>query len=217
MKQTSALQLHFPFDGSLTDVISGQAATGTGSIAYVDSVHSQALVLDGTTSYLSFTGGTLAALTGDLTLALWVYGAGPVGEPMTLVEGLKNSQSVLRIDLTNDQTIATFTVMDQTVERQPSPCFFYDQWNFWCSTHTPSTGIMKILINGTVVAQISDATVPLGGLDTLRIGASAQTDQFYAGYVDDVRFYDQELTMQEIWIFWRPDGRTAPPRPTARI
>lgn len=72
-------------------------------------------------------------------------------------------------------------------------------WMFYCITQNSTTG--SIYINGIYVGGQS-GTDYVGGFSPMTFGASNNTNNKYTGYMDDIRFYERELTPFDISVLY---------------
>jgi len=83
-------------------------------------------------------------------------------------------------------------------------------WNHYVFVKDAGAGVQRIYLNGKMVAEKTDATAPMTGIDTARIGIAP--DRFgdqYIGKLDDLRIYSYPLSEQDVAALY--DGREPSP------
>ncbi|MHC4658915.1 MAG: LamG-like jellyroll fold domain-containing protein [Planctomycetota bacterium] len=73
------------------------------------------------------------------------------------------------------------------------------RWNHYVFVKNADEGFQRIYLNGRVVAEETDTTASMAGVETARIGIAP--DRFgdqYIGKLDDIRIYDRALPAEQI-------------------
>lgn len=188
----------FSFDGDLTDRVTGGEAHSAGEINYVSGVNGQALKLNGEDSYLIFTSDMLRQWGSQYTISFWQYGTGLADREGVVLEAYRDSETVLRITVPDEEGIITLWYHEQQIQRRPEPCFYLNSWNYWSFVFDAESGVIMICRNGMIVSQNHTELDYLSGIDEIRIGADKDGARLYSGYLDDLIIYGEALSLELI-------------------
>ena len=201
---------YLPFNGDTLDHSnSGLTVTEVGSITYAedrDGNADSAIVLAGSTEYLTLPAGSWIGGTGDWALALWYHTTDTNGRLFdTRGTGSLFTKLGLQITTSNGTTFNNTYIDSASASVGPFsgvPFYSNDTWHHITLNYDSSTGTLAFYQDGTHAQSLTDAG--LIGVDITSslkttIGRASNTNtQQYAGEEDDLRVYDRLLTAGEI-------------------
>jgi glucose/arabinose dehydrogenase/PKD repeat protein/fibronectin type 3 domain-containing protein len=190
--------------GATTADASGNSNTASlvNGPSWVAGKHSNAVSLDGVNDYLPVPNSPSLDVSGNaLTLSAWLNPASISGDSVVLGKfwGLTMSSPFYQYGFELDEgTMPDFyvgTAAGPTVGSMGS-ALLLGQWTHVAVVFNGTQA--QFYVNGALVA-----TRPVGASITargnqLRIGADANTQQFYKGTIDDLRIYKRALTASEV-------------------
>ncbi|MBN1514941.1 hypothetical protein JXA32_00075 [Candidatus Sumerlaeota bacterium] len=210
--------VHLEFDessGVTASDSSGNGWDGTlaGGATFVSGMIGNAVNLDGSSQYVSFTTGVVSQCN-DFTVATWVY--------------LDSSEIWTRIFDFGDSEIYYMTLISEASSGNPRFKFYTASdveqiidstvaiptgtWTHIAVTLSGDTGI--IYVNGVPTGTASSMTLRpyhLGDTEQNYLGRSQSDDDPYLdGMLDDFRIYSRGLTGAEIYDLWGGSANNAP-------
>ena len=203
----AALQpyLHFPFDGSVTDCVSGVtlgSASG-GAPTFGAGARGEALQLD---TYYQLAQSQAESPAEAITIAFWVKPlSSPSREQFVVSHG--SWQDRYKLSLTPDMKMRwTARTTEQTVDVDHPTPLAVGQWEHFCAVYTGFS--LEIYRNGAL-----SAYAPLAGTlgtttTALTIGTMlpGNSEYPYDGMIDDLQFYAQAITPSQAMEIYR-DGK----------
>jgi len=190
------LQAHYKFDE-----VSGTHApdsSGKGYHATVDANGANAwdpcgydggcLDFDGTFA-VSVPNDVFSNICGEVTVSVWVY-----------VDVNVNPTTFGRAEFGAGPTDPNLP-WDRLAWIQQEPEHYAGQWNHYAFVKDANHGVMRIYCSGLLVAQKTDAFMPMDGIEAGQsaIGADVDGDSgFYKGKLDEFGIYDYALSHAEI-------------------
>lgn len=212
------LLLHYTFDDNLNDTTGtyngeakGTANNGSyvaPSLEYTTGMFGQAASLSGDDWIWVNGGNPLSQLTTQVTIAYW-----------TKMDSVQNEvEMIAGMDSTGNNRLAFAqlwygtTYWDTTGGRAQAgiPADTSDgQWHHWAYTRNADTGLQSIYFDGEVIDQSTDLFTPFAdAFGGLAIGAHFEWGDTYAGGLDDLRIYNNELNQTEIQALMVPEPAT---------
>ena len=192
-----ALQTRLLLDGSSSDSLGATTATLSGTASYGAGVLNQALLLDGTTNYLTL--GTLSGMAySDFTVATWIYWNG--GNAWQRIFDFGNGTDEYIYLTPSTGSAMRFLIrengVDQYVDTAPMPM---NQWVHVAVTLNGSTA--TIYVNGVAKASNTAVTNEPANIDfSLNYigGSHLSSDPLLNGRIDDFRLYNYALSASEV-------------------
>jgi hypothetical protein len=163
----------------------GTASQNTSTMHTTGKVGTGAFSFNGSSDYVSC--GSLALPTSAMSFACWCYATGTGGGGW----GRLLDDGKVRINI-DGSTLAVSCDGGGTVTTVP---FSLNTLYHVVFTHNAS-GVSTTYLNGCVVSQTALGTPSAGG--TVYVGNGPSVTRGWAGWLDDVRIYNHELTAAEI-------------------
>ncbi len=209
----AALQMHLPLDNSLNDTSgngnNGVFPGGSSNPVYTNAVINEGLSFDGTNDFIrvpSFSPGN------TFTVALWVK-LNSFSSLNTFIEYVKtNNRNDFYLGYDNSLQ-QLFVELEDTKTTEGGSCgnpkfctgikLSTNRWYHLAATVTPTT--LKVYVDGTLAYNTTHSTSVVFNPGTWLIGADSDSNpsntpdsDFLNGRLDDIRIYNQELTLAEI-------------------
>ncbi|MHC4499549.1 MAG: LamG-like jellyroll fold domain-containing protein, partial [Planctomycetota bacterium] len=205
---TAGLVAHYKFDQDATDS-SGNNNHGrpSGNPPWVAGKIGSAVELDGGHDYVDCGNSPSLNITGEITIAAWIYptGNGDSNFPRIVDKsnGTGGPDPGYKIYLRAAQDyVVTLSAGGQYLNSSASVVL--DTWNYVAVTMTGTQ--WRLHLNGTW-EEWDETTLPSLSSNPLFIGHSPAGNRHFQGMIDDVRIYNRVLTPAEIaWLA----GRTEP-------
>jgi T5SS/PEP-CTERM-associated repeat protein len=180
----------------------------------------------------------------QVTISMWVNGSTvpPVTQRQFAFHGCTDpvyggaNGHILSMNLPNNNAIvfesghispqqsgwaSYFWGWDTTAWNEPPSDAFRGQWNHFAVTKNAQTGIQRVYHNGLIVAESTNAFVPLRNyMQSFLIGGfnlSGTTGLPYVGKIDEFRVYDYALSQAEIIQLAGKSSLYVPVRSTADL
>jgi len=210
----ASLVAYYPLDGDFNDA-SGNGNDGTmfGGVTYAADVPGaigggQSAVFDGAAGTYGAVNNGLALTTNtDFTVAMWVRGDGTAtgrSDDRIFSEGtVLNNTDLFNVGTHNtgaNGTVDVFVRGSATFGHAYSPGTAFD--NNWHHVlfSGGSDGLLDLYIDGNFDTTFDYSVVPAFGTDTTTIGGILRATDCcnFLGSIDDVSFWDQDLSAGEI-------------------
>ena len=221
--QTPGLVAAYAFnEGSGTTVVdaSGNGLTGTiaGATWTPGGKYGNALLFNGTSSYVDLGNPALLQITGSITWSAWVFAsANPADDGQIIAKS--SASSGWQLKSTPDTGPETFGVavsgdgISET-QRYSSTVRTLNTWYYVAGVYNASARTLDIYVNGVLDNGTLSGTVPSSQFnsgDNVNVGR--RTGGFYFdGIIDEVRIYNRALTEAEIQTDMNtPIGNPPPP------
>ncbi len=205
--QTAGLVAGWSFDeasGTLATDSSGNNNTATlvNGVARGTGKYGGGLTFDGVNDYLTIPNSASLNISGTgLTLSMWINPQATGGDSVVLGKPWNATMTSpyyqYGIELAGG-TVPVFYVgtTSGVLSASMGSALALNQWSNLAVTFNGSQA--QFYVNGTLVTTASlSASITARG-NPLRLGADANTQQFFKGSLDDVRIYNRALTAQEI-------------------
>jgi hypothetical protein len=177
-------------------------ATLLNGLARVAGKYGNGLSFDGTNDYLSAADSTSLSITGSaLTLSMWLKPAGGAGDQVLLGKHWNTSMTSpyyqYGVELQSGATTPVFEIGTSSGVRSASmgKALSTSQWSHLAIVFNGTT--VQFYVNGALSSTQNLSATITARPNPLRMGADANTSQFYRGLLDDVRIYNRALTPQE--------------------
>ena len=166
--------------------------------------YGNALIFNGTSSYIDLGNPALLQLTGSMTLSAWVKAAANPANDGNIV-AKSDSASGWQLKSTPDTGPETFGVaisraISARTQRYSSTVRALNTWYFVAGVYNAATQSMDIYVNAVLNNGVQSGTIPtvqINSSQNANIGRRA--DGFYFnGIIDEVRIYNRLLTQGEI-------------------
>jgi PKD repeat protein len=187
-------------NGTTVADASGNANHGTITNAVsITSGHSgDALQFNGTDAWITVNDSASLNLTTGMTLEAWVYPTAPMTQWTAVMMKEQPNQQVYTLYA---NTASNKPAVDPYINgseqllsggKQLSP----NKW--WHLVGTYDGQNQRLYVNGTQVAIKAQSGVILTSTGALRIGGDNIWDEYFNGYIDEVRIYNRALTPEEV-------------------
>lgn len=161
------------------------------------------LSFDGTNDYVSVPNSTSLNISGTaLTLSTWVKPAGGAGDQVLLGKfwntGMTSPYYQYGVELQLGATTPVFFIGTTGGAREVSmgSALPTTQWSHLAIVFNGTA--VQFYVNGALVSTQNLSAAITARTNPLRMGADANTNQFYRGLLDDVRIYNRTQTAAEI-------------------
>ena len=202
---TTGLMALYAMEGNAQDT-SGKNSHGTinGMTAYDNGYSGQALIFNGTNTYVDLPIGTLMTSLADTTVATHVYFNGVAGAWQRIFDfgsGTANYMFLTpRLDVAGPMRFAirTATVGEQAVE---SPASMSVGWHHVAVVIDSKTMTLRLYLDGEQVGSAATTLLPkdLGNTTQNWLGRSQwAADAYFGGMLDEFRIYNRALSAAEV-------------------
>ncbi|HEY2888307.1 MAG TPA: LamG domain-containing protein [Candidatus Limnocylindrales bacterium] len=212
--QRSHLQAYFPGDGSATEVVNNASGTLEGDATFAAGQRLQAFSLDGTGDAIEFPAASWQLPAGDFSVVAWVKTTQATGSQMVIEEyecaGFcpgNDASSMWRLGVDNGKAVGI--VRDNGTAAGATEVVGGDvadgAWHHIGFVRDTSAGKARIYVDGALTGSLdltADMDGPLANADgeddpvvigAHIVGGTANLEQFFAGSIDEVGFYDVAL------------------------
>jgi len=200
----------YEFEGNANDSIGSNHGTMMdGASIIIDSQRGQVLSLDGENDYVSLAECTIT--TTEFTLAAWANHLGPGGGTLNVNpvfsqrdDATDNNRCCISLKTVGEDGINAGTSIRSSIGTGQvllSPSKPYDQWHHYAITISSEYFIFYvdgIEANRAPNQQSGDYTTSIDYIAIGRIRYNDITRGFFNGFIDDVRFYDDALSPEEV-------------------
>jgi RHS repeat-associated protein len=186
----------------------------------VTGLFDDALDFDGSDDYVDVPYGVLDSAT-DLTFSFWISASSSEGEA-TIVSGARTGQAdALRIAIADSDQIdfQADGSASGVAEWRNLPDLYDDQWHHVVVVRNATDDLVELFLDGVSYGALSkfvgtldvDSGGVLLGQDQDSVGGDFETDEAYAGLLDDLRIYDRALNATEaVAIYYSPSSPARP-------
>lgn len=206
---TTTQLLHLPLD----DIVNGKVVDSSGKdnggtvqgIPQIlpDDTLGACLGLDGSTQYIDLPSASLPS-GNEITVSFWLYGGDALPKNSAIIEATDaKGMTTLSIRVPwGDSTIYFNCGNDgssaDSISQAAQPTDFKGAWTYWAFTRNAATGNMNIYRNGTLWLSGTGKTKPLPASTVVKVGATADGNNRYAGKIAHVRVYNKALAVADI-------------------
>ncbi len=137
----------------------------------------------------------------DTQLTITVWQNGDVNEqPLDslLIDGQPNSLTICVPRYRNNDPNVWWGIGGDQIVQAASTSEYEGQWNHWAFTKDSVAGQMKIYLNGVEWLTGTGKTAAIGKPRKLTVGANSGAGDDYYGLVDEIRFYNKVLDINDI-------------------
>lgn len=203
---TSNLIVEFSYTNAAPgsdNLVTGDDAGYTSSLTSTDPDHY--LAINSNVSYVKLNNGFYPNITGEITVACWVYGD-PARLPANtcIFEAYDaNNQRQVNVHLPwNDSNVYWDCGNDgpgaDRINKLATTSELEGKWNHWAFVKNVSTGSMKIYLNGVLWHSGTGKTKPIGAIDRFIVGKGLGNNTGFFGLVDEFSVWNKELTATSI-------------------
>ena len=205
--------------GTVVNDASGNGNNGTisGATWTTSGKYGNALTFNGTSALVTINNAPSLQLTSGMTLEAWVYPTTVSnvwrdviykGNDNYYVEGTSSNSSLPAMRCTSGSPL--YGTLPLTV----------NTWAHLAATYDGAT--MRLYVNGVQVASRAQTGAIATSTNPLQIGGDSFYGQYFAGLIDEVRIYNQALSVAEIQIDMNtpltpPSTPTPTPTPTPSV
>ncbi len=203
-------------DGNADDS-SGNNNHGTlfGNPQWVAGKIGGALQFDGTDVYIDCGNGPSLDITGEITIAAWIYPTGSGNSNFPRIVDKSSGTSSTGPGYKIYPRVAEnyiLTLSAGGTDRRSSSSIVLNTWNYLAFIITGTQ--WRLFLNGTW-EEWNVTTLPSSVNNSLFIGRSSTTGRHFVGMMDEVRIYNRALTPEEIQqaMEGAPPGVASDPKP----
>jgi fibronectin type 3 domain-containing protein len=211
--------------GTTTADSSGNGLTGTiqGATWTTSGRNGNALVFNGTTSYVDL--GTMSAfpLTSSATWSAWVFPTGNPPDDGQIIAKSGNSDG-WQLKTTPDTGVRTFGVAvsngTSNTQRYSQTVLSLNTWYHVAGVYNATSQTLDIYVNGVLDNGTLSGTVPASQNNPASINANIgrrQGGYYFIGTIDDVRVYNRALSQAEIQADMNTPVGSAPAGPAVSL
>jgi hypothetical protein len=188
--------------GSQAIDASGNANHGqiSGATRLATTRFGRALQFDGRDDLVNIKHSASLGLTKAMTLEAWVYPTARLSGSPTVLLKERSGGLAYALDANSDATLrpsSTINVGGADRQLAAGPQLPSNTWTHLAATYDGAT--QRLYVNGQLAGSRPQTGSIATSDGTLRIGGSAiVNDEFFTGYVDEVRVYNRALTQAEI-------------------
>lgn len=191
---------YWPLDGNANDMEGAYNGTPTGTTSFVAGKVGQALELPGgtTVGYINLPAG-FADFTGGLTFNVWAYPRTAANWARLIAFGNGAPNDTIFFTRNGTSAHLEYTVTKPTAGQtlRASNAITLNQWQMFTVTQEPN-GTVRIYKNGLQVAT-GTVQVPTNISRTMNyIGKSHWNDNYFNGWLDEIRVFNYALTADEV-------------------
>jgi hypothetical protein len=204
---TGGIVANYTMDGNLQDSSGknnhGKAPT---EVSYTGALpgHGQALVLNGTNSYVDLPIGSVINSLSDMTISLYANFAGTGGDWQRVFDfGSGNTNYMFLCPRMTASSPMRFAIRTTAIGEQvlTATSGLPTGWHHVAIVIDSKTMTMRLQLDGTVVATGATTLLPkdLGNTTQNWLGKSQfEADAYYGGMIDDFRIYNRALSVGEV-------------------
>ena len=181
---------HWTLDADGTDSVGGLDGTVQGPMVEPGMVDN-GLLFDGIDDSVEFT-GFVPPLQG--TIVLWMNAAS-VGPRGRFLGSVDEFEVYVENGLIANQLFSAGSLPNYVVS---NTILVENTWYHVALTYDGASNLQQIYINGELDAEGATADDPWDGGDFAFGHRAGRTNQYYSGMLDDVRYYDKVLTVEEV-------------------
>lgn len=193
----TGLTSQYAFAGNVNDSVGANNLTATGAPSYTtDGAFGQAIILDGSTQYLTASANTVFDMTtNDFTMSCWIYRPAFSGVTEYIISKRAATGAGYSVYLSGQRKIvAQFRgTGGTTFEATSASNIFANVWTQVAVTWDRTTDLVQVYINGEAdgaAVSIAADTGSATNTETFTVGArSTAVDDKWNGRIDDLRMY----------------------------
>ena len=142
----------------------------------------------------------------ETTVCFWMYIAATTGN----IQRIMGNDDLWEIGLTDADPAVLFNDLNQTFPSFPSSVTFATNTRYHITCTAANTDLAQIYVNGVFDSDDNTASGSPGA-DTLHIGhrTGAPGDEYFNGFIEDMRIYDRVLSANEIFTIYSCRGLDA--------
>jgi RHS repeat-associated protein len=172
----------------------GNAGTLDGATWTTNGKFGNALSFDGTNDWVTVNDANSLDLVNGMTLEAWVYPTALGTTWRTIL--MKEWDAYYYLYANTDQGPGTGVNIGGYKEIYSATDLPLNAWTHVAGTWDGAT--LRLYMNGSPVATLSQSGSLTNSSDPLRIGGNAQWGEYFAGRIDEVRIYNRALSPAEI-------------------
>ncbi len=200
------------------DSIAARNGTLNAGASFTPGKFSNSVALNGSGSFVSLPSGVVSSLSGNFSIAAWVYvnANGTWARVFDFGTGTTAYMFLAPVSGGNTVRYAITTSAGGGEQRIDGPILSAGAWHHVAVTVSGNTGIL--FVNGVGVGTNASMTLKpssLGSTTLNYIGKSQFPDPYFNGRVDDFRIYSVALSSAQVVALANSDG--APPAPTGFV
>lgn len=217
----SGLVSWWRMDGSSNDSVDGNPGTLENGAAFAEGKVGQAVTLDGIDDHVRIPAAANLNPSASFSLEAWIYPT--VAKDATIVSKwwgygspMDQRTFTLGTSATNDLWFGISDASHQLDHalhdfRTSANVVALNSWNHVVATYDQPTGTRRIYVNGVEIATRTDPPItPMAGAADVVIGAfynpRPNTEEEFAGKIDEVGLYDRALSSSEILELYNADS-----------
>jgi fibronectin type 3 domain-containing protein len=218
----AAMLAHWKFNETsgttAVDSIAAKNGTLTGGALFMGGKFSNSVAFNGTSSYVSLPAGLVSSLSGNFTLAAWVYVNANGSWARVFDFGTGTTAYMFLAPVSGGNTLRyAITTSGGSGEQQINgPILSAGAWHHVAVAVSGSTGIL--FVDGVGVGTNTSLTLKpssLGSTTLNYLGKSQFADPYFNGRIDDFRIYNIALNTAQLVAQANPEG--GPPAPTGFV
>ena len=208
--------------GSTVTDVSGHNITGTisGAAWTAGGRYGNALVFNGSTSFVDLGNPAALQLTGSMTIEAWINAtANPPDDGQIVAKS--NDTSGWQFKTSPDTGPHTFGMglrgSSGLVQRYSSTVRSLNTWYHVAGVYNAAAGTLDTYVNGNIANGTLSGVIPASQLNsTVNVNIGRRTGGYYFnGIIDEIRIYNRALSQAEVAIDMNtPVGGTPPPNDT---
>ncbi|EEF58209.1 Immunoglobulin I-set domain protein [Pedosphaera parvula Ellin514] len=199
-------------ENNALDDVGGHDGTLQGGVSYTQGKVGDAFLIDGETGKIIVPDSPAFELTDSLTISCWLFINRNNGGVIFFRGDARPGLDPYALGTDGNGSIA-FHIGSATDNEDLFAPITSGEWNFVTAVLDGTTGLMKIYINASLVAQTTTTVRPLGPLDPaltpgIGIGNVADFNLFtFDGAIDEMSLYNRALTQAEIKFLFGANSR----------
>ena len=197
---TVAATSHWPMDNNANDVIGSNNGTTVNGAGFSTSAQegSHALNLDGNNDYVSIPNSTSLNVNANFSLSVWINPTSTSGVRGILTKLTNTSHKQYALSIQDGQLRFDYE-LDANNWALGGGSIPTNTWSFIVVT-VEQSGQISIYVNGSLVSRATAPALPNLDTQPFEIGrwGGSYNDFYFAGTIDDVKFFDKVLTEAEI-------------------
>ncbi|MEY4917472.1 MAG: hypothetical protein RL616_1385 [Verrucomicrobiota bacterium] len=218
----AALFAHWKFNETsgttAVDSIAARNGTLNSGAVFTTGKFSNSVALNGSSSYVSLPTSVVSSLSGNFSLAAWVYVNANGTWARVFDFGTGTTAYMFLAPVSGGNTVRYAITTSAGAGEQPinGPALSAGAWHHLAVTVSGSTGIL--FVDGVGVGTNASMTLKpssLGSTTLNYIGKSQFADPYFNGRVDDFRIYNVALSSAQVAALANSDG--APTSPTGFV
>lgn len=203
----SSLVAHWRMDengGTTTvDDVSGFTATLIDGANWIKGRNGSGLKFDGSNDYAEVPHDERLSITGELTIAAWIYKLSNTNWDVALSKGTVDPHHNYNLATNGSRIVFEFHDGVQYWHSTSSFTLGTKKWYHIAVTYHDASDTVKIYRDGQLVDTITCTGSLLRNNDPLRFGECTSNCCMWHGYLDDVYIYSRVLTADEVLLLYQ--------------